>query len=79
VRIRRASLAELEPTDPDERCDCGVLLAVHPPLPKPLPWEHGRPCSRPVPDGKTWDGRDAGNRAGVPRGPYGPRTPRGAV
>jgi len=33
---------------PPIRCECGVSLAVHPPLPRPLPWSHGRPCSRPV-------------------------------
>jgi hypothetical protein len=40
-------------------CECGVAIAVHPPLPKPLPWGHGRPCSRTSLDrGHGWDGRE---------------------
>jgi hypothetical protein len=39
------------------RCECGVPLEGHPPLPKPLPWAHGRPCGRLV-DGRRYrDGR----------------------
>jgi len=30
------------------RCECGVMVDVHPPLAKPLPWAHGRPCDRPA-------------------------------
>ena len=32
-------------TEPDV-CECGVPLDVHPPLPMPKPWDHGRPCGR---------------------------------
>jgi hypothetical protein len=39
-------------------CDCGAPLADHPPLPRPLPWEHGRPCAKTSLDrGHGWDGR----------------------
>jgi hypothetical protein len=39
-------------------CECGLAIAGHPPLPKPLPWAHGRPCSRTLLDrGHGWDGR----------------------
>lgn len=31
-----------------ERCECGTLLSRHPPLPKPKPWDVGRPCGRPA-------------------------------
>lgn len=41
-------------------CECGVLIAVHPPLPKPRPWELGRPCGKSALDrGRGWDGREA--------------------
>jgi hypothetical protein len=41
-------------------CDCGQPLEGHPPLPRPLPWGHGRPCSKTVLErGRGWDGRPA--------------------
>ena len=40
-------------------CECGVLIRIHPPLAKPLPWGYGRPCSRTSLDrGHGWDGRE---------------------
>jgi hypothetical protein len=36
------------PEEPEEldRCECGQLLATHPPLANPKPLDHGRPCGR---------------------------------
>lgn len=45
---RATILAEI---DAGERCECGILVDRHPPLPAPLPWEHGRPCGRLDPGG----------------------------
>lgn len=43
--LRAAKIDRLRAELP-ERCECGVRLDVHPPLPRPLPWSHGRPCGR---------------------------------
>lgn len=41
-------------------CECGVPLDDHPPLPKPKPWDAGRPCAKTVLErGHGWDGRPA--------------------
>ncbi len=41
-------------------CECGQALDTHPPLPKPRPWEYGRPCSKTaLQRGYGWDGRPA--------------------
>ena len=41
-------------------CECGQRLDDHDPLPKPLPWSYGRPCSRSTIElGRAWDGRPA--------------------
>ena len=47
--VRRATIDELRALGLRESwptvCECGVPLDVHPPLPKPLDWSHGRPCA----------------------------------
>jgi hypothetical protein len=43
----RAALIRATDFDGDV-CECGVPLAVHPPLPRPKPWGVGRPCSREI-------------------------------
>jgi hypothetical protein len=49
IRIRAATEDEREALGrAPVVCECGVALRVHPPLPRPLPWGHGRPCDRPV-------------------------------
>jgi hypothetical protein len=42
--LARMRAAELDPT----LCECGRKLDGHPPLGKPTPWEHGRPCGKAV-------------------------------
>jgi hypothetical protein len=38
----------------------GLPLEGHPPLPRPLPWAHGRPCAKTsLERGRGWDGRPA--------------------
>jgi hypothetical protein len=55
---RRAAILRAIDLDGDT-CECGLAIAVHPPLPTPLPWGHGRPCSRTSLDrGHGWDGRE---------------------
>lgn len=44
-RLARMSYEELEAAGID---DCGLPLEGHPPLPRPKPWHHGRPCDRVV-------------------------------
>ena len=56
-RKRAAALRAVDPEGPT--CECGVAIAVHPSLPRPLPWAHGRPCGKTSLDrGHGWDGRE---------------------
>lgn len=42
---RKAAILRSLDLDGD-RCECGQWAdGRHPPLPKPLPWAHGRPCA----------------------------------
>jgi hypothetical protein len=43
---RRGRPSRAEEIEAGVRCECGTLVDRHPPLPRPLPWNHGRPCSR---------------------------------
>ena len=56
-RLDRMTYDELEQLGLD---DCGRPLEGHPPLERPLAWQHGRPCSRSTVDlGRRWDGGPA--------------------
>lgn len=45
-RLRGFKDRSFEELDEAGLCECGAWLDEHPPLPKPLPWQHGRPCAR---------------------------------
>lgn len=59
-------------------CDCGGPLKGHPPLAKPLPLSHGRPCSWSALDrGRGWDGRPLPEHTALERARWEARSQRG--
>lgn len=48
---RRGRPSRAEEIEAEIRCECGQLVEGHPPLAKPKPIGHGRPCTREPADG----------------------------